>query len=250
MAYRFTNTDKWQDVWFSNLSQIQMLLFLYLCDNCDIAGFIEINIKRWSSDLSSSSSTIEGAIKGLERGLIFSKNSECLYIKNFLKHQKNLPLNENNKAHKGIIKRFDLYSQKFDIQSIDEFLSRGYEGALKGLNSPTGNGNGIDNNSSKYIYSLFYDSEIEKSKNNEEYIKFVKVLFGENNLKQPLNNVLKLKNQLTFEQFPLVMQKKKDYNCPITATLENMENKPDLAKKYTSLQRTLLNWMKPKEQRK
>ena len=102
----------------------------------------------------------------------------------------------------------------------------------------------------KYIYSEFYDSEILKSKNNEEYIKFVKVLFGENNLKQPLTNVLKLKNQLTFAQFPLVMQKKKEYNCPITTVLENMENKPTLTKDYSSLQRTLLNWMKPKELRK
>lgn len=102
----------------------------------------------------------------------------------------------------------------------------------------------------KYIYSEFYDSEIEKSQNNEEYIKFVKVLFGDNNLKQPLTNVLKLKNQLTFEQFPLVMAKRKEYNSSITSTLENMENKPSLSKDYTSLQRTLLNWMKPKEQRK
>lgn len=250
MAYRFTNTDKWSDAWFSNLKPTEKLLFNYLCDNCDIAGFIEINVKLWASFIGTDSRTIEGALKGLARGLIFSKNSECLYIKNFLKHQKNLPLNENNKAHKGIIKRFDLYSQKFDIQSIDEFLLRGYEGATKGLQSPTGNGNGIDSNSSKYIYSLFYDSEIEKSKNNEEYIKFVKVLFGENNLKQPLTNVLKLKNQLTFEQFPLVMAKRKEYNSSITSTLENMENKPSLSRDYTSLQRTLLNWMKPKELRK
>ena len=123
MAYRFTNTEKWQDVWFSNLSQIQMLLFLYLCDNCDIAGFIEINIKRWSSDLGSSPATIEGALKGLERGLVFSTNFECIYVKNFLKHQKNLPLNENNKAHLGILKRFELYSQKFNIQDVNEFIT-------------------------------------------------------------------------------------------------------------------------------
>jgi len=106
------------------------------------------------------------------------------------------------------------------------------------------------NLSKEYIYNEFYDLEIEKSKNNEEYIKFVKVLFGENNLKQPLRNVLKLKNQLTFAQFPLVMQKKREYNCTITSILENMENKPTLTKDYSSLQRTLLNWMKPKELRK
>jgi hypothetical protein len=139
MAYRFTNTEKWQDVWFSNLSQIEMLLFMYLCDNCDIAGFIEINLKRWASDLSSSTDTIKGALKGLDRGLIISKCGECVYIRNFLKHQKNYPLNEKNKAHLGIIRRFDLYSYKFNIKDINEFL----EGASKGLPSPTGIGIGI-----------------------------------------------------------------------------------------------------------
>ena len=142
MSYRFTNTEKWSDSWFSGLKQVEMLLFVYLCDNCDIAGFIEVNYKRWSNDLSSSAETIQGACKGLRRGIIFSKDGDCLFIKNFLKHQKNLPLNRSNKAHLGILKRFELYSYKFDIEDVDLFI----EGAYKGLPSPTGNGigNGID----------------------------------------------------------------------------------------------------------
>jgi len=122
-----------------------MLLFVYLCDNCDIAGFIEVNYKKWANELNSSIPTIEGACKGLARGLIFSKELDCLYLKNFLKHQKNLPLNENNKAHFGILKRFELYSHKFDIDNVNDFI----EGGSKGLLSPTGigngNGNGIGN---------------------------------------------------------------------------------------------------------
>ena len=145
MAYRFTNTEKWQDVWFANLNQLQMLLFLYLCDNCDIAGFIEVNLKRWASDLGSSISTIESGLKGLERSLVFSEDGDCIFIKNFLKHQKNLPLNQNNKAHLGILKRFELYSQKFNIQDVNEFIARGFQGASKGLISPSGIGNGIGN---------------------------------------------------------------------------------------------------------
>lgn len=145
MSYRFTNTDKWIDSWFSNLKQLEMLLFIYLCDNCDIAGFIEINYKRWANDLNSSIDTIQGACKGLARGLIYSKTNDCIYIKNFLKHQKNLPLNENNKAHLGILKRFYLYSEKFDIKNINEFI----EGACKGLPSPTGIGIGIGNNNTE-----------------------------------------------------------------------------------------------------
>ncbi|MDI9605933.1 MAG: hypothetical protein QM305_11550, partial [Bacteroidota bacterium] len=101
MAYRFTNTEKWEDSWFSSLKQIEMLLFLYLCDNCDIAGFAEVNLKRWASDLNSNPDTIEGALKGLHRGIIISKEGDAIYLRTFLKHQKNLPINTNNKAHVG-----------------------------------------------------------------------------------------------------------------------------------------------------
>lgn len=141
MAYRFTNTDKWLDAWFSSLSNIEMLLFLYLCDNCDIAGFIEINIKRWGSDLNTTPNVIKGALKGLERGFIYSNNKDCIYLRNFLKHQKNLPLQDNNKAHIGIIRRFNANAYKFNIQDIREFI----EGASKGLQCPIGIGNGIGN---------------------------------------------------------------------------------------------------------
>jgi hypothetical protein len=171
MAYRFTNTEKWQDAWFCNLKQMEMLLFMYLCDNCDIAGFIELNYKRWANDLNSSIPTIEGASKGLARGLIYSETNDCIFLRNFLKHQKNLPLNENNKAHLGIIKRFELYSQKFNIQDINEFIQRGIEGASKGLLSPTGNGNDSIIDSS--ILDWKKDFEVYKEFLKGEYIRIV-----------------------------------------------------------------------------
>jgi len=141
MAYRYTDTDKWKDNWYSELKPLEKLLFNYLCDNCDIAGFIEVIPRKIAVEIKEEKAKIEGALKGLERGLILSKTGECLFIRNFLKHQKNLPLNSNNKAHQGIIKRFELYSYKFDIKDINEFI----EGACKGLLSPTGNGNGNGN---------------------------------------------------------------------------------------------------------
>jgi hypothetical protein len=139
LAYRYTNTDKWGDAWFSSLKPMEKLLFTYLCDNCDIAGFIELNTEVWASFIKTDKRAIEGALKGLARGLIYSKSGDCIYLRTFLKHQKNLPLNpERNQAHKGIMKRFDLYKYKFEIITVFEFI----EGACKGLGSPYGNGNG------------------------------------------------------------------------------------------------------------
>lgn len=144
MAYRFTNTEKWNDSWFSGLKQFEKLLFIYLCDNCDIAGFIEINFNRWSADLGSSKETISGAIQGLSRGLIVSNSEDCIYVRNFLKHQKNLPLNEKNNAHLGIIKRFDYYKNKFNITTIEEFLNQDFKPLSRGYGKGKGNDKGND----------------------------------------------------------------------------------------------------------
>jgi len=98
---------------------------------------------------------------------------------------------------------------------------------------------------SKYIYNKFYDLEILNSNNDENYIQFVKILFGVNNLGLKLEGVLSLKSQLTFNQFKLVYSEKKKYNISLTTLLEDLENRLDHLKKYTHLQRVLLNWMKP-----
>jgi hypothetical protein len=55
-----------------------------------------------------------------------------------------------------------------------------------------------------YKYNAFYDLEIEKSNNDENYINLVKAIFGENSLCKPLENVLKLKQQITFDQFKII----------------------------------------------
>lgn len=156
MAYRFTDTEKWRDKWFSELSQIEMLLFMYLCDVCDIAGIAEVNLRLWAFELGSTESTIKGALEGLKKSVLFSKCGEYIYLKNFLKHQKNLPLNLRNNAHRGIIGRFEANLDKFidvkkevDICLINSFIASPCQGAKKGLASPPGKGNGKGNGKGK-----------------------------------------------------------------------------------------------------
>lgn len=40
MSKRFTETTKWADPWFRNLTPRQKCLWLWLCDNCDCAGVV------------------------------------------------------------------------------------------------------------------------------------------------------------------------------------------------------------------
>jgi hypothetical protein len=138
MPIRFTDTNKWADTWFVELKAKEKLLFMYLCDVCDVAGFVEVSYRKFSFDLSIPQSDIQEAIKGLSKGLILSRCGDVALLKNFLKHQKNLPLNEFNNAHKGIFKKYEYYSAKFDNLMISNEIGIFILGAKEGLTSPTG----------------------------------------------------------------------------------------------------------------
>lgn len=46
MAKRFTDTNKWNDVWFSQLPNDYKLVWIYILDTCDNAGIWLKNIKN------------------------------------------------------------------------------------------------------------------------------------------------------------------------------------------------------------
>lgn len=142
MAYRFSDSSKWSDPWFVDLSANEKLMFIYMCDNCDIAGFLDLSLKKMAFDLSLEAEEIKVCFKGLESRYFTSIDRRAIFIKNFIKHQKNLPLNENNKAHQGIFKRFESYSDRFEVD-LFQFITKGKHIKFKGLVSPTGIGNGI-----------------------------------------------------------------------------------------------------------
>lgn len=253
MSYRFTDTDKWQDGWFVNLKPTEKLLFMYLCDNCDIAGFIEINIKKWVVDTGFIKSQIEGALKGLRRGLIYSNTDDCIYIRNFLKHQKNLPLNEKNQAHKGIIKRFEKYSHKFEITDYNEFVKGAQEGLRRGTGKGIGNvfndsieKNTIITNSNKLQESIdYYNKEAEEFDNNQ-YRFLVKFILGENEINEPLEKCLLMKHPINRKNFDRLLKKSLKNGRKLTTTilaLENDQRQIKPKKIYPSFSMTISNWL-------
>lgn len=149
MAYRYSDTMKWQDEWFVDLPTIEKLLFIYLCDNCDIAGFCELSYRKIAFDLGVKELEIKGAVKGLNKAVFISDDEKCLLVKNFIKHQKNLPINPENKSHQGILKRATLYMSKFPKVELNYQEGYLYIGAIQPLQR--GTGNGIGNNINKLI---------------------------------------------------------------------------------------------------
>jgi hypothetical protein len=103
MPKRFTVTEKWMDPWFRTRSFHAKLLWVYLCDVCDIAGIWEIDLGRAAFETGMSDVAIQGAFKELRRG--YERNGRYIWLRNFLKHQANLPLQPNNNAHKGIMRK-------------------------------------------------------------------------------------------------------------------------------------------------
>jgi len=48
---RFTETNKWRDKWYRRLSQTSKLLWIWLTDNCDNAGVIDIDLESATFDI-------------------------------------------------------------------------------------------------------------------------------------------------------------------------------------------------------
>ena len=103
MSYRMSNTEKWKDLWFSNLSPHGKLLFFYFVENCDNAGFFEVNKKFMLFHTGFTEKELMDAGTEIKKSYMKSKDGTRLWLRNFLKYQKKLPLNSLNNSHKQII---------------------------------------------------------------------------------------------------------------------------------------------------
>lgn len=141
---RFTETSKWEDKWFRALSPGNKLVFLYVVDRCDNAGFLEWDVEAAKFHLGLEADKIEGAIKGLDRAI--KGASGWLWIRTFLRHQKNEFLRMENPAHRQIIGLLKAQIERFaGVEEFEEFVAP-YKGLLRGsergLASPIGIGIG------------------------------------------------------------------------------------------------------------
>jgi hypothetical protein len=95
----------------------------------------------------------------------------------------------------------------------------------------------------KPIYSDFYDSQIAISGDNENYIRVVKALYGENNIGVPLTVLLKMPTQLSFAQFEKIWYLKEKYKFSIIQIFEKMQDWGN-PKKRTTIYNTFLTFAK------
>lgn len=114
---KYTETDKWKDYWFTQLNPNEKLVFIYLYENCDDAGFIDVNHTVWTAQLKMSKIDVFNSLKSLKKALLSGKatGNNILWIRKYLEYQNRLPLNEQE--HIDIIKKIKSNINKFSDNS-------------------------------------------------------------------------------------------------------------------------------------
>ena len=89
---RITKPEKWKDTFFLNLKPFEKLIFIYFYENCDDAGFLDVNFSKITNETGISKDGLTSSLKNLQKTYILSADFTKIWIKKFLLHQNRLPL--------------------------------------------------------------------------------------------------------------------------------------------------------------
>ena len=103
MGIRFTETEKWSDKLFRKWKPETKLLFLFILDNCDCAGFWEVDLEVAAFYIGLDVGTLTESFKELEDR--FLSDGKFIWVKSFLMHQKHDSFKPNDKVVIGILRR-------------------------------------------------------------------------------------------------------------------------------------------------
>jgi hypothetical protein len=129
-----------------------------------------------------------------------------------------------------------------DKTGIQLFNPPSQGGAVGGKITPTEQVIGKVIEKGEYIYSEFYDIELKES--NEDYKKYVKFIFGANDIEQKFTGILSIKNQLSFKNFETLIPMFTQSKTTFKDALMGIENNPKYYKGRKQLYTILLNWVK------
>lgn len=143
MSKRFTDSEKFRDVWYRKLSPTHKCFWEYLLSECDSAGIIEIDFESASFHIGA-----EVTEKDLDifSGRVIKLYDGKYFIPKFIEFQQG-ELNPQNNAHKPIIERLKGYGYTLE-QPFKEFI-RGLEGGSEGVITSPSNSKGNGNSNSK-----------------------------------------------------------------------------------------------------
>ncbi len=201
MAKRFTDSNKFRDIWYRSLKPKHKCLWEFLLSECSLAGMIELDFDAMSFHIGEKI-TIDDINKLGNR--VYFVEANKLFIPKFISFQQGV-LNRNNNAHKNIFKELEKYNINESLENLD--LKSPSLGATEGLQSPPskgkGKGKGKDNsnlcknranfeNEFEEFWSL-YPRKLERKKSE---IRFVNIL---KNKEATFEEIIKgLKNYIAY----------------------------------------------------
>lgn len=119
MAKRFTDTMKWNEDWFLELSTSNKLFWIYVCDNCNHAGIYKLNKRMFELLIGAKINTDDFLTTiNAEKDRIILLDNGKWYITKFIEFQYGPTLNPNNRVHKSILKLLNDNNIKFEQQEV------------------------------------------------------------------------------------------------------------------------------------
>ncbi len=108
-----------------------MLLYQFISDTCNDAGFFEINFDRMCEQLKFEEKRMRATLNGIRKFYIISDDKTSLFFRPFLNQQRKLPLNAENSAHTEIIavireRLFQFKGNESGINIITSLLPSNY----------------------------------------------------------------------------------------------------------------------------
>jgi hypothetical protein len=119
MGKRFTATEKWADPWFRGLSALHKLGFLYLCDNCESCGVIDLD--RDLANFQVGDTVDWNALIDEAAGRIEVVGNGKLWLTRFVEFQYG-EISEACAPHRSVLKCLDKYSLR---ERVSKPLAKG-----------------------------------------------------------------------------------------------------------------------------
>lgn len=127
MAKRMTEVEKWKDPWFSNLTNDEKIVWLFLLDDCNHAGIWQVNLRRLNFECRTQLTQTE--LSNLLQDRIVVISDEKWFIPKFVSFQ----YKDLNSKSKPIVSVVDLLSK----EGLIEVDSKGLVNLIIPNSNPT-----------------------------------------------------------------------------------------------------------------
>lgn len=118
MPKRFTATEKWKDLWFKKLKPKYKLLWIYLLDECDNAGLIELDLKI--AEVFTGFHYSMDDIRNIFGTRLFQITEDVWFIPKFISFQYKILKNGDNVTKNVIskLKKYDLITDELSLREV------------------------------------------------------------------------------------------------------------------------------------